>query len=93
VLLEKPTDASRALVRSFLAPVESGCVRLPRITLTADDVVRARHGKPILVDDSVAEEGEPIALFAPGGSLVAIAAREAGALRVRRGFPELSTEG
>jgi tRNA pseudouridine55 synthase len=93
VLLAKPTEASRDLVRSRLVPVESGCVGLPRLVLDAEGVLRARHGKPIPVDPSVAVEGAPIALFAPSGALVAIAAREADALRVRRGFPELSTEG
>jgi len=91
-------EDARVWVRSQLIRTADACRSLPRATLDDAGENDARHGRPVPLArvtsglGGALASGEPVALLAPSGELVAIAvaAPEEGTLRVARGFSPAS---
>lgn len=77
-------EASAEEAHAHLQPLSAAVGELPAITLTAEEVVRLRHGQRLPRDDAAGT----VAVFDSQGGLVAVARAEGGVLAPEKVLPE-----
>jgi tRNA pseudouridine55 synthase len=88
--LEAAAELEDGSIRSYLHPVEIGLETLSRVDVHPNDVMRLRRGQAILLRGSEIPVAGTLYYVMSGGSLIALAEAEKGALHPRRVF-DLST--
>jgi tRNA pseudouridine55 synthase len=86
-------EAARSEARAALIAPCDALPAAPRLTLTDEGALHARHGRAVLAPHTregvlPSEPSEPILLFDPQGVLLALARRESDALRIVRGMKQ-----
>lgn len=81
-----PLDAAAETARSRLLPPAAAVARLPRLTVSGQDVIRLRNGQSIAPTDTAPRVNE-LAVFDASDHLVAIAAADGVSLRPVKVFP------
>lgn len=88
--LEAAAEHGDGSVRAYVHPVEIGLETLTRVDVQANDAMRLRRGQAILMRGQEIAIAGSLYCVMSGGSLVALAEAEKGALHPRRVF-DLST--